>query len=359
MNEVRELFVSAIGRGEINSDRSYLWLDDMLAGSWDAATALAIICLPNLQKLQFSVMNESRMVSRRRDNILRNDDAFDPMAYRWIYRSLRDAQELQASGDTTSKHSMRKLDTIKLTLSNDHQGVVYFSNIFGLVQLKSLQTFETDHVWLGQTFDPHDLPVPIQVANLSLTNCPEVLGERGYMPSMLQIFNNVECLTYTAIPGHMFVFTTFIDSIHSMAPSLREIVVKGSRDDDPSRRYSPRSAPSMFVALEKVDIMAPYLIRWLEMGATFPGKYTSNKVLWAVEMPKNLKTLIIRECMQSVVIEVRDLVNRKRDECCKFEVLHLEFMHDFPRENAENEVNMLREQCVVAGVVFTVDWNGH
>lgn len=358
VEKIGDLLLLAIQQGEINDDGTFLWLEDILNGCWDATTALTMLCLPNLQKFQISVMNRSRMVTRVPYEGFEYDNVFDAMSYRWINRALRDAQELQSAGDTISKQSMRNLHTFKLDLSNSQHEQVWVSSIFGFLGLKSLKTFETDHVWLGENTDAYD----VSVANLVIDNYRGFPGPWLYCPPNLTNFKNLTSFHFTAAEGQPFVFTELVSSIYHMAPSLHELVIRGSRNDEPAHNCRERSSLDKFVALERLDIAAPSLLRWLEnipdFNQTTDIQYARRTAPWDIAFPKRLRTLIVRECVLEIVFEAANLVNRRHEDCQRLGNLHLEFMHNFPRETTEKEVITLREQCVAADVKFTVDWNG-
>ena len=276
-------------------------------------------------------------------------EAFDAMAFRWINRSLRDAQELQASGDTLSEFSMGRLETIKLGYSLDDERWVYLSNILGFLRLNTLKTFEADGLWLRHDIDR---TVSFFVPNILIKNCPCL----DHTSTALKVFRDVESLDITIVLGLSFPVSWLISEISHLRSSLRELTVRGREDNTLLQPSDDTPSLCDFEVLERLDIMSSHLSEFKEPNVTPAAQ--ANIVSWDAAMPSSLKTLIIRSCVQSTVREAGNFVRLKEARQSKLESLHLEFVHGCLSEAVQKDVVTLSEQCSNAGVMLTVDWDG-
>ena len=332
-HETNAMILLAIQRGKINDEGSLRWLGDIIQGSWDAATALAIINLPNLQTLNLKITIPESSDSEEDYRELDATAAFDVIAFKWINRSLRVAQEHQSSGQEAAEHSMRKLDTIRLSLLEDAVGMVFVSSLLAFLGLASLKIFEAYGLWLDDDLGDR---VSFSLPTLSIAD----IGLGSAL--ILKCFTNVQKL-HLASRISMDP-SEFICAMTHLSRSLRELTIVGSGTN------SPRFRPSLasFEVLEKLDIVAPHLISW-----DLPRRHS-----WDLAMPTNLKHLTVRKCEESTVQAASRLVDRKLLKLCKLESLYLEFLMSFIPEDAEKEVELLRKKCVEADVNFKVTWDG-
>ena len=327
------------------------WLEDIIAGSWHAVTALVLCLLPNLQSLHLGIMGD-------RDWPQATNNLIDPPYY-WLKRPLMRAAKLQQK-QISSPLAFEQLTTFSITR---HKGVdlanIHQAQLMQLLRLNSFRKFVA-HDWYIMFWNTSE-KIRLPIVDMELINC--ILDFEYLLDDdvFFKWFPHLERLRYEHLDNskkfHPQMITLLIQSLSRLQLPLRELYLGDTNnwdivrqiDDDVLAYASNEVEVESFAALEHLEVLDTTAFdQWIRFNG-------NDKLLepLAAMLPRSIKKLTLRHASSATISYVRGLIE-KRHAVPELHTLRISPGQHFNLDELRAELVFLKEEGQRFGINIVI-----